>query len=81
MGEGLETVIQSDLARVTVIIPTFCRPDAIRRQFEYWTDSAAKVFILDGSPEPLPWAMSQVGHKNMFYMHTGTSFSERRASA
>ena len=81
MKRSHDTQIESDLARITVIIPTFSRPDSVRRQFEYWSGSAAQVFILDGSPEPLPWAQSQQEITNVHYVHTGLSFSERRSTA
>jgi len=81
VSETSETARRSRLSRVTVIVPTFNRPDAVRRQFEYWNTSPVRVLILDGSPKPDLWAQSQEGLTNVHYSHTGSSFSERRASA
>lgn len=36
------------LSRLTIVIPTFGRPDFLRRQIAYWQDSAVRIVIADG---------------------------------
>lgn len=38
-------------ARLTLVIPTFQRPQFIKRQIEYWADSPHHLLIVDGSIE------------------------------
>jgi glycosyltransferase domain-containing protein len=62
------------LARLTIVIPTFGRPEFLSRQVEYWGDSPAKVLVLDGSEIPnqetdLPG--------NFTYVHSREGFISR----
>jgi glycosyltransferase domain-containing protein len=77
----IESLTQRKLSRITVIVPTYERPNSVRRQFEYWDGRGAKVFILDGSKNPSQWATLQPQDGNVQYLHSGGTFNERRASA
>lgn len=67
------------LDKITIIIPTFCRPRYVLRQFEYWKNSDAAVVILDGSPEPLD-VSSVCTNPKIRYVHSGAHFQERLAT-
>jgi glycosyltransferase domain-containing protein len=69
-----------DLSQLTVVIPTVSRPLFVIRQFEYWRDLNAQVVILDGAPESID-IPSDLKSPNIRYLHTGTRFNERLATA
>lgn len=50
------------------------------RQFEYWRDLNAQVVILDGASESID-IPSDLKSPNIRYLHTGTRFNERLATA
>jgi len=52
----------------------------VLRQFEYWRELNAQVVILDGASEPID-VPSQLKSSNIRYLHTGTRFNERLATA
>ena len=68
------------LSEVTIVIPTVSRPLCVLRQHEYWQDTDAQIVILDGASSPIaipPILQSP----NIRYIHTGTRFNERLATA
>ena len=69
-----------DLSELTIVIPTVSRPLFIIRQFEYWRELNAQVVILDGAMEPID-IPTELKSSNIRYMHTGTRFNERLATA
>ena len=69
-----------DLSELTVVIPTVSRPLFVIRQFEYWRELNAQVVILDGAMEPID-IPTELKSSNIHYMHTGTRFNERLATA
>lgn len=69
-----------DLSDLTVVIPTVSRPLFVVRQFEYWRELNAQVVILDGATEPVD-VPSELRSPNIQYLHTGTRFNERLATA
>jgi glycosyltransferase domain-containing protein len=77
----LDETTLHELARVTVIVPTFSRPDSVKRQVEYWGNRGVVLVILDGSPEPMDLNFQSILPKNVKYVHSNLSFSERRAMA
>lgn len=69
-----------DLSQLTVVIPTVSRPLFVIRQFEYWRDLNAQVVILDGASESID-VPSELKSPNIRYLHIGTRFNERLATA
>lgn len=63
------------------MIPTYSRPHAVQRHFVYWKDTPIKVLILDGSKEALNLRDSERKFSNVSYVHTGTRFNDRLATA
>lgn len=68
----------SELARVTVVIPTFERRDFVERQCKYWADQGPQVLILDGSKTPMESSFTTTLPKNVRYLYSPTSFRHRR---
>jgi glycosyltransferase domain-containing protein len=65
---------------LTIVIPTVSRPLFVLRQFEYWGETDAHVVILDGATSPIR-IPETVQHPNVRYVHTGTRFNVRLATA
>lgn len=68
------------LSRVTIVVPTYGRPQFVLRQFAYWRNSDANVVIFDGSPLPAPIPPT-MSHPNIRYVHSGGSFPSRIVTA
>ena len=68
------------LSELTIVIPTVSRPLFILRQHEYWRDTDARIVILDGASSPIS-VPSSLQSPNIQYIHTGTRFNERLATA
>jgi glycosyltransferase domain-containing protein len=68
-----------DLEDVTIIVPTYKRPDYVIRTIAYWSRQRAHVSVMDGSPEALPEAICETisGRGNLSYCHAPVSFPER----
>jgi glycosyltransferase domain-containing protein len=70
----------ADLSKLTIVIPTYLRREYALRQFKYWRNTEVQVVILDGSPTAME-IPSELRSDNIRYVHTGTSFTERLATA
>jgi len=81
MTSSESTRRQVDLSRLTVVVPTFNRPDSIRRQSEYWSNRGPRVVILDGSAQPMSEHFVTSLAENIKYIYSATSFARRRATA
>jgi glycosyltransferase domain-containing protein len=68
------------LSSLTVVIPTVSRPLFVLRQFKYWRVSDAQVVVLDGAKTPIV-IPEDLKSPNIRYLHTGTRFNERLATA
>lgn len=77
---SLAHVGQQDLSQLTIVIPTVSRPKFVLRQFEYWRLTNAEVVILDGALSPIE-VPTPLLSPNIRYVHTGTRFNERLATA
>lgn len=67
------------LDRLTVVIPSFGRPEFVLRQLVYWSDTASHLLLLDGSPEPIPESVQEaVGARTeLDYVHRPVGLHER----
>jgi len=70
---------RTGLGELTIIVPTYRRPQFVLRQFKYWKGSDAKVVVLDGSPEPLV-VPPDLLIANVSYVHLPKTITERLAS-
>jgi glycosyltransferase domain-containing protein len=64
------------LDQLTIVIPTFCRPDLLRRNLGLLESQSSKLIILDGSPEASLGADIVCG-KNVIYVHEPSSLASR----
>ena len=62
---------------IGVIIPSYGRPQALRRAADYWSHSSLPVLIVDGSPEPTLIKFAD----NIKYEHHPTSPKQVRILA
>jgi len=69
------------LSRLTIIIPTLSRPDYVRRQVKYWSQTDAEVRILDGAMVPIDLTEFDITRPNVRYIHMPVNFNERLANA
>lgn len=70
----------SGLSDLSIVIPTISRPLFVLRQFEYWGETDANVIILDGAAAPIS-IPDELRRPNVRYVHTGTRFNSRLATA
>lgn len=68
----------SSLGDLTIVIPSFGRQEFLARQIEYWTNSQARILILDGSPSRMPFQPSPA---NVDYRYVPVDFFERMKMA
>ncbi|SVB32447.1 uncharacterized protein METZ01_LOCUS185301, partial [marine metagenome] len=59
LRHGPTVVEPRGLDRLTVVVPSFGRPEFVLRQFVYWSGTAARLLILDGSPDPIPESVQE----------------------
>lgn len=68
-----------ELAKLTIIVPTYCRPRYVLRQLEYWKDSGVTLVILDGSPTEMQVPAEYVC-PSVRYVYSGSHFVDRLAT-
>jgi len=79
--EMTDRIENGSLSRLTVIIPTLSRPDYVRRQIKYWSQTDAEVRILDGARVPIDLTEFDLTRSNVRYIHMPVNFNERLANA
>ena len=70
----------SDLARLTIVVPSYERPQYVGRQIRYWNDRQATLLIVDGSARPLESTQTS-GNSRLLYHHHVASFQHRMLRA
>ena len=67
------------LSDLTVIIPTWSRQDYVLRQFLFWSTSAVRLVVVDGSDTALPDRVRSMvsNHPRFTYVHDRRPFAER----
>ena len=65
------------LNKLTIIIPSYNRPNYIKRSMLFWNNLDVAVYILDGSIIPLSNSFLAILNKNIIYKHATKSFIER----
>lgn len=69
------------LQKLTIVIPTYNRPQYALRNMHYWMDSEVTVHVLDGTDQSIsPGALKGLS-KNINYYHLPIPFSERITKA
>jgi len=62
---------------ITIIIPTYERPEKILRALDYWKQYPVEVIIMDGSPKRSILNTTLIKYPNVVYHHVVSSFEER----
>lgn len=63
--------------RLTVVIPTYQRPEKARRALEYWVGKGFRILMLDGSDTPLDLPEAMRDHPDLVYLHRPEGLSAR----
>ncbi len=76
---GVNPVGPEILSQLTLVIPSFGRPDYLMRQVVYWAHSRARVIIVDGSPQPISSRAEALVRRipNIVYVHSGDTYVNR----
>ena len=69
------------LEKLSIVIPTYGRQEFVKRQIEYWSESTATVFIMDGSPQALLREYGEEFASNIRYIHSHSDFFSRMQQA
>jgi glycosyltransferase domain-containing protein len=80
LQRGAPWMVDDDpLSDLTVIIPTWSRQDYVLRQFLFWSTSAVRLIVVDGSDTPLTDRVRSMvsDHPRFTYLHDPRSFAER----
>lgn len=67
---------QSD-SRLTIVIPTFRRPQKARRALEFWAGSGFDVLMLDGSESPMAMPATAQADPCITYLHMPVPLAQR----
>ncbi|MDG2426880.1 MAG: TIGR00180 family glycosyltransferase [Acidimicrobiales bacterium] len=73
---GINEDLLSDL---TVVVPTWSRQDFVLRQLRFWSSSAARLIVVDGSDSALSDRVRSAvaDHPRLTYLHHRCSFADR----
>lgn len=71
----MKTEVKSASMDLTLIIPTYQRPQYAKRQIAFWSGRAAFVIVVDGSEEAL--VFREQPSQNITYIHTPGTFAHR----
>jgi len=67
----------SNLSELTLVMPTCRRQDYVFRNLEYWSKTDVKIIILDDSPKSIDKEIINKLNKNITYIHSQKSYSDR----
>lgn len=67
----------SNLSELTLVMPTCRRQDYVFRNLEYWSKTDVKIIILDDSPKSIDKKIVDKFNKNIKYIHSQKSYSDR----
>jgi glycosyltransferase domain-containing protein len=71
---------QDPLARLAVIVPSYRRQDFLLRQLVYWHGVPVELYLLDGSPEPIPGLVEALQSRaDRHYVHNPANLLQRLA--
>lgn len=65
------------LKDISIVIPSYERPEYLERSLNYWNEFYIKVIVLDGSSEPLNRNFLSGLNSQIEYHHLPVSFEER----
>lgn len=74
---GDERMIAKSLEGLTLVIPTYCRPQQLERTISFWAGRGPQLLVLDGSPEPSWERGAPADNTHVNYLHMPVSFRAR----
>lgn len=69
------------LSQLTIVIPSYGRPDYLLRNMQYWSGKPSCVLVMDGSPNGLSEKEVSKFGSNITYIHRVVSLTERLSLA
>lgn len=72
-----EARVDSLMKKLTLVIPSYNRPDYLIRNMSYWSGRGPIVHILDGSEHPIESSLLHEFDKNIKYHHIPTPLEHR----
>ena len=79
-GAG-DTVAAVDLDQLSVVVPTYRRPVYALRNMRLLDQTGARVYVLDGSPDPIHSDQLAELSSRITYLHLPVTYEERYAHA
>jgi glycosyltransferase domain-containing protein len=78
-NSGKPSIDYPQLAKLSVVVPSFQRQDFLLRQFVYWKNALIHLIVVDGSIQSLDEAILDEARKyiRLSYFHTRIGISER----
>ena len=73
-------MIDVNLTKITLVIPTYERPTFALRNMKYWSNKGVCVRVVDGSKCPIEEGLLKSFGNNIIYKHDPRSSNERIAS-
>jgi glycosyltransferase domain-containing protein len=67
----------SDLSKFTIVVISLNRQRFLQRQIDFWSETNAKLLIIDGSSEPAVLRISENSASRIRYIHSPKSLSSR----
>lgn len=83
LRDGPTIIEPPGLDRLTLVVPSFGRPEFVLRQLVYWSGTTSHLLILDGSPDPIPENVQELveARTELSYMHWPVGLDERLHAA
>lgn len=68
---------KTELQKITIVIPTYCRHKYVLRNMHYWSERYANIVVVDGSNKPLKATVGKHFKENVRYYHIPVSIGDR----
>ncbi len=67
----------SELSKLTLVMPTYGRQKHVIRNIAYWSNTGVVLIVLDASPIPIKSERLKSFGKNIIYIHDTSHYNER----
>jgi glycosyltransferase domain-containing protein len=74
-------ILNQNLSRLTLVIPSYNRQDFVLRVINYWADKGPRLIVLDGSAKPIETAKLDIFRSRIQYLHRPVGMYQRLMEA
>ena len=67
----------SELSKLTLVMPTYGRQNHVIRNIAYWSNTGVILLVLDASPIPIENEILKSFGENIIYIHDTNNYNER----